>query len=151
MGCHFLLQGNLPDLGMEPPSPASPASAGRFSTTEPPGKPALLPGSTPVPPPTRQRPTPTEHTPQLCLGFFPDPAPAPLPSRHPTTCSQPLGQCPPPSTQKPGVQMWRSSRCPAPLSPSNEPQGPEPDPSPGPLPSAQKFLMGARSSWHHLS
>ena len=36
VGCHFLLQGNLPDLGMEP---TSPALAGRFFTTEQPGKP----------------------------------------------------------------------------------------------------------------
>ena len=35
MGCHFLLQGNLPDPGIEP---ASPALAGWFFTTEPPGK-----------------------------------------------------------------------------------------------------------------
>ena len=39
MGCHFLLQGNLPDLGIEPVSLASPALAGRFFTAEPPGKP----------------------------------------------------------------------------------------------------------------
>ena len=30
--------GDLPDLGIEPTSPASPALAGRFFTTEPPGK-----------------------------------------------------------------------------------------------------------------
>ena len=38
----FLPPGDLPDPGMEPKSPVSPASpalAGRFSTTEPPGKP----------------------------------------------------------------------------------------------------------------
>ena len=38
MGCHFLLQGNLPDPGIEPVSPVSPALAGGFSTAEPPGK-----------------------------------------------------------------------------------------------------------------
>jgi len=37
VGCHFLLQGNLPNPGIKP---ASPALAGRFVTTEPPGKPA---------------------------------------------------------------------------------------------------------------
>ena len=31
--CHFLLQGNLPDPGIEPVSPAAPALAGRFFTT----------------------------------------------------------------------------------------------------------------------
>ena len=31
--------GALPDSGMEPASPASSALAGRFFTTEPPGKP----------------------------------------------------------------------------------------------------------------
>ena len=35
MGCHFLLQGDLPDPGIEPTS----ALTGRFFTTEPPGKP----------------------------------------------------------------------------------------------------------------
>ena len=39
VGCHFLLQGNLPNPGIEPASPASPASAGGFFTSEPPGKP----------------------------------------------------------------------------------------------------------------
>ena len=34
-GLHFLLQGNLLDLGIEP---VSPALAGRFFTTEPSGK-----------------------------------------------------------------------------------------------------------------
>ena len=37
VGSHFLLQGNLPDPGIEL---MSPALAGRFFTTEPPGKPA---------------------------------------------------------------------------------------------------------------
>ena len=36
VGCHFLLQGNLPDPGMEP---GSPAPAGGFFPTDPPGKP----------------------------------------------------------------------------------------------------------------
>ena len=35
VGCHFLLQGNLPRPGMEP---TTPALAGRFFTTEPPRK-----------------------------------------------------------------------------------------------------------------
>ena len=34
--------GDLPDPGMEPASPASPAFAGGFFTTEPPGKPLLI-------------------------------------------------------------------------------------------------------------
>ena len=42
MGCHFLLQGNLPDPGIEPMSPLSPALAGRFFTTGPSGKPTLI-------------------------------------------------------------------------------------------------------------
>ena len=32
-GCHFLLQGNLPNPGIEPVSPAASALAGRFLTT----------------------------------------------------------------------------------------------------------------------
>ena len=40
MGCHFLLR-DLPDLGIESMSAAAPALAGRFFTTEPPGRPAL--------------------------------------------------------------------------------------------------------------
>ena len=36
VGCHFLLQGDLPDSGIKP---VSPALTGRFSTPEPPGKP----------------------------------------------------------------------------------------------------------------
>ena len=35
----YLSPGDLPDSGMEPASPASSALAGRFFTTEPPGKP----------------------------------------------------------------------------------------------------------------
>ena len=38
-GCHALLQGELPDPGIKPMSPASPALTGGFFTTEPPGKP----------------------------------------------------------------------------------------------------------------
>ena len=38
MGCHFLLQGILLTQESKPMSPASPALAGRFFTTEPPGK-----------------------------------------------------------------------------------------------------------------
>ena len=37
-GLPFLSSGTLPDPGIEPMSPASPALAGRFFTTEPPGK-----------------------------------------------------------------------------------------------------------------
>ena len=33
MDCHFLLQGNLPDPGIEPMSLMSPALAGEFFTT----------------------------------------------------------------------------------------------------------------------
>ena len=33
VGCHFLLQGNLPNPGIEPMSLVSPALAGRFFTT----------------------------------------------------------------------------------------------------------------------
>ena len=41
-GCHFFLQGNLPDPGIEPVSPVSLALAGGFFTTEPPGKPLSI-------------------------------------------------------------------------------------------------------------
>ena len=41
MGCHFLLQGNLPNSGTEPAFPASPALAGEFFIAEPAGKPLL--------------------------------------------------------------------------------------------------------------
>ena len=37
-GCHFLLQGDLPDPRIKPMSPASCVLAGGFLTTEPPGK-----------------------------------------------------------------------------------------------------------------
>ena len=39
VGCHFLLQGNLWDPGIEPKSLVSTALAGGFFITEPPGKP----------------------------------------------------------------------------------------------------------------
>ena len=39
MGCHFLSPGDLPDPGIELPSPAL---AGGFFTTEPPGNPQCL-------------------------------------------------------------------------------------------------------------
>jgi len=35
----FAFSGDLPDPGIKPESPASPASAGGVFTTEPPGKP----------------------------------------------------------------------------------------------------------------
>ena len=44
VGCHFLLHGNLPDPGTEPVSLVSPALAGGFFTTVPPGEPLYLGG-----------------------------------------------------------------------------------------------------------
>ena len=41
-GCHFPLQGNLPNPGMESESPMFPALAGRFFIIVPPGKPILV-------------------------------------------------------------------------------------------------------------
>ena len=41
-GLPFPPPGDLPDPGIEPETPASPALAGRFFPTEPPGKPHLL-------------------------------------------------------------------------------------------------------------
>ena len=41
-GLPFPFPGDLPDPGIEPESPASPASAGEFFTTEPPEKPYLI-------------------------------------------------------------------------------------------------------------
>ena len=41
MGCHALLQGNLPNPGIEPTFLASPASAGGFFTAVPSEKPSL--------------------------------------------------------------------------------------------------------------
>ena len=38
MGWCFLVQGDLPNPGIKPASPVSPAFAGRFFTTEPPGE-----------------------------------------------------------------------------------------------------------------
>ena len=38
-GLPFSSPGDLPDPGIKPMSPVSPALAGRFFTTEPPGKP----------------------------------------------------------------------------------------------------------------
>ena len=46
ISCHFLLQGNLPDLGTEPVSPAFPALASGFFTTVPPAKPYVPVGQT---------------------------------------------------------------------------------------------------------
>ena len=40
VSCHFLLQGVFPNPGIEPSSVSSPALAGGFFTTEPPGKPS---------------------------------------------------------------------------------------------------------------
>ena len=40
-GLPFPCPGGLPDPGVEPTSPASPALAGRFFTSEPPGKPKI--------------------------------------------------------------------------------------------------------------
>ena len=42
MGCHCLLQGIFLTQGIEPRSPAFPASASGFFTTAPPGKPLSL-------------------------------------------------------------------------------------------------------------
>ena len=42
-GLPFPFPGDLPDPGIEPMSPVSPALAGGFFTTEPPGKPHLHP------------------------------------------------------------------------------------------------------------
>ena len=39
--CHFLLQGILPNPGIEPGSPVTPGLPGRLFTTEPPGTPSL--------------------------------------------------------------------------------------------------------------
>ena len=39
MGCHALLKGNLPDPGIKPTSPVSPALQAGSLPTEPPGKP----------------------------------------------------------------------------------------------------------------
>ena len=39
VGCHSLLQGSFPTQGLETRSPESPALAGGFFTTAPPGKP----------------------------------------------------------------------------------------------------------------
>ena len=41
VGCHFLLQGDLPSSGIKPISPASPTMTCRFFTTEPSGKPQV--------------------------------------------------------------------------------------------------------------
>ena len=41
-GLPFHLPGDLPDPGIEPVSPLPPALAGRFITTEPPGKPRIF-------------------------------------------------------------------------------------------------------------
>jgi len=41
VGCHFFPPGDIPNLGIETTSPVSPALAGRFFMTEPPGKPMM--------------------------------------------------------------------------------------------------------------
>ena len=83
MGCHFLLQGNLPNPGIEPTSAASPALAGGFLPTVPLGKPknkchlhkttqlyTLISMSQLVTPNLLIRSTATFHSPQNC-GAFP--------------------------------------------------------------------------------
>ena len=42
IGLSFPTLGDLPDPGIKPKSPVSPASAGEFFTTEPPGKPRVI-------------------------------------------------------------------------------------------------------------
>jgi len=42
VGCHFFLQGILTNPGIETASPVSPALAGRFLTTVPPGNPLRI-------------------------------------------------------------------------------------------------------------
>ena len=42
VGCHGLFQGNLPDLGIEPASPVSPALQADALPTEPTGKPNTI-------------------------------------------------------------------------------------------------------------
>ena len=42
VGCYFLLQGTLPNPGIEPVSLESPALASRFFATAPPGKPSCF-------------------------------------------------------------------------------------------------------------
>ena len=42
IGWPFIPPGDLPNPGIESPSPASPALAGGFFTTEPPGKPYII-------------------------------------------------------------------------------------------------------------
>jgi len=41
-GLPFFPSGDLPDPGIQPESPVAPVLAGRFFTTEPPGKPLLI-------------------------------------------------------------------------------------------------------------
>ena len=77
MGCHFLLQGNLPNLGVEP---GSPALACGFFATESPGKPfsecwLLIFTSTPLKlaqlaPPSRKGPPCLQEAPPLLPGGF---------------------------------------------------------------------------------
>ena len=60
-GLPFPSPGDLPNAGIEPMSPASPALAGKFFTTEPPEKPKLLNRQTKTNPPGAED-----------LGIFPN-------------------------------------------------------------------------------
>ena len=57
IGFPFPSPGDLPDLGIEPMSPASPASAGGFFTAEPPGTPHAQRNFPKIPPASLTRPT----------------------------------------------------------------------------------------------
>ena len=65
VGCHFLLQRNLPEPGTKPACPAAPALAGGFFTTEQGPKYLKLKEKTPAP---RCNPgMPTGHTHSMLL------------------------------------------------------------------------------------
>ena len=84
--CLFLFQGHLPDPAIKPVSPASPALAGGFLITEPPGKPFKVSGGGDL----VAKSCPTLATPcqaPLSMGFFRQEywsgLPFPTPGDHP--------------------------------------------------------------------
>ena len=93
MGLPFPSPGDLPDPGFEP---GSPALAGRFFTTEPPGKPTGLLGS------HSACHTGPQHSPSLPVATWP--GPEPLGSR-----SRGLGNLARRSRMaQPGLWVWRN-------------------------------------------
>ena len=69
-GLPFASPGDLPDLGVELMSPASPVLADRFFTTEPPGKPQLLNKCSLLDPPPPFSSAQLQLNSRICSSFY---------------------------------------------------------------------------------